>query len=167
MNPSRDMALASPNSRRPDGDFGSDPLKGLYSFIISSSEEVRGGWLRALPDWKKCVIRTSNRGVLCVVSSKYCKWCRARDARPSEPSFRYLLLLQNCSLEVELQKHTIQMLHELIRALDPECVNAVNCQGPFFTIENVNHVSDEALQLLLSLDSEFLWGHNVTLDLSV
>ena len=161
------MALTFPNSWKSVNDLDSDPLKGLYSFIISSSDEVRGSWLKELPDWKKCVIRTSNREIFCVVSSKYCKWCKAWRTLPADSSIRYLLLVQNCKLEVELQKHTIQLLEQLLKALDPESLNTTNSQGPFFTIENVSHISDVALQLLLSLDSEFLWGHNVTLDLSI
>ena len=167
MNPSMDMALTFPSIWRPGNDLENDPLNGLYSFIISSSEEVRGSWLKELPDWKKCVIRTSNRDVFCVVSSKYCKWCKAWKTLPSDSSIRYLLLVQNCKLEVELQKHTVQLLEQLLKALDPQSLNTPNSQGPFFTIENVSHISDEALQLLFSLDSEFLWGHNVTLDLSI
>ena len=167
MKPSTDMALTVASSWRPGDDFETDPLKGLYSFIVNSSDEVRGSWLKELPDWKKCVIRTSNRHILCIVSSKYCKWCKACRTPPTDSSFRYLMLVKNCKLEVELQSHTIQLLEQLLKALDPESLSTTNSQGPFFTIENVSHISNEALQLLLSLDSEFLWGHNLTLDLSI
>lgn len=142
----------------------------VLGLIESAGVTVCGGLLAACFRMSKCCVhRTSNGNTIAIVNSRHCKWCkRTSGNQVQESKFDHYSTRTYLRGLFRLKSSDVGKLSELLSELtrirgshEVDTGLPFTCTPPYCTVENVRHISNAALKLLLEVDEEFVWGDNL------
>lgn len=146
-----------------------DLSRAVAGFIESGTFTVRGGLIFSWSDLhggSHCVFRTSCKHVIVIVNSEHCKWCKDSSFTPVQDSdfdeVRTRAYLQGVfQLKLAETVKLSELISELTQTNGHRRTFPFTCTPPYCTVENVTHISSLALQKLIEVDKDFVWGDNL------
>ena len=142
----------------------------VVGFIESDKYTVCGGVITSCERFHNhCVFRTSSKHLFAMVDSEHCKWCKRASLTQvpdtnCQEAWTIAYLQRTFQLSLGDAVKLSELISELIRTQGLHgSIRSFPFSGtpPYCTVENVTHISSVALQKLLELDEDFVWGDNL------
>lgn len=106
------------------------------------------------------------------MNSEHCKWCKRASSTPGRESDfdevrtrAYLRGMFQLTLTDAVK--LAELISELTRTQKDSRGFPFTGTPPYCTMENVRHISSLALEKLIEIDEEFVWGHNLIFNAEV